>query len=538
MRGWIKDVVFVGLCVLGVATVVLSFALPGDGRAASLEVRADSDETRDLEIVAAAIDDALAVEQRELGVDPAPRAPELALARRASLALTGTIPSLEEIRALERLAEGRRLDAWIDHLLEDPRSADYLAERLARALVGVDQGALILYRRRRFVAWLAAQLAAARPWDAIATDMITGEGLWTQHPEANFVTAAIEPMASVPDEDELARRVSRAFLGVRLDCAQCHDHPFDERWSQRDFRGLASFFAKTDVTLTGLRDSGLSFAIEPAVPFHHDLLPERGSQRARLAAWVTHPDNRAFSRAMANRVWALMFGRALVEPVDDLPIDGATHPALEVLADDFAAHGHDLRRLIRVIAATETFARDSRGGVPRHRRGRTSADLDARVASWAEFPLTRLRPEQVVGAIIQSASLHTIDRDSHAITRLARFIQQREFIERYGDAGEDELVVDGGTIPQRLLLLNGDLVHARTKDDLVNNAATRIHALTADDARAIEVAYLAVLTRRPTPAEATYFAERLDAGSREGRRDAIADLYWALLNSTELAWNH
>ena len=227
-------------------------------------------------------------------------------------------------------------------------------------------------------------------------------------------------------------------------------------------------------------------------------------ERERLADWVTDRRNRMFARAMANRMWALMLGRGLVEPVDDLPIDpgadadAGVPAALELLADDFAAHAYDLRRLIRVIATTQAFARQSRAPA-----GASDEDLEARLETWAEFPLTRLRPEQVVGALLQAASLQTIDHESHVLTQLARFSQQREFIARYGDAGEDELEADaGGTIPQRLLMLNGELVHERTKDDLVANAASRIATLTDDDALAVEVAYLAVLTRRPTPGEA------------------------------------
>lgn len=544
-RPWIKDLVFVALCTSSLAGLVASFALPS--RAASLESLARSaSESADIAAVAAAVDARLASEQRSVGVaraERANRASTLTMVRRLSLALTGTIPSLEELRALEQIPEHRAIAWWVDHLLADRRCADYLAERFARALVGVDGGSFISYRRRRFVAWLSEQLADGRTWDAIAAEMLTGTGLWTQHPQTNFVTAAIKPDTDVPDEQVLAGRVSRALLGVRLDCAQCHDHPFDERWQQHDFQGLAAFFGRSQLSLRGIQETRGDYAyddhaskqpqtIAPRVPFAPQLLPEHGADRERLAIWLTHPQNPAFARATVNRVWALMLGRALVEPVDDLPIDGPVHPVLELLAADFSAHGYDLRRLIRIIAATQALARDSRmpEGQP--------ATLQARIDTWAEFPLTRLRPEQVAGALLQATSLATIDHESHALVRLARRLQQRDFIERYGDAGEDELEQDAGTIPQRLLLLNGELVHERTTDNLVANAATRIAALTDDDALAIEAAYLAVLTRAPTPAESAHFVSRLDGLAGPARRATIEDLYWALLNSTEFAWNH
>lgn len=545
-RPWIKDLVFVALCTSSLVGLVASFALPS--RAASLEVAARSeDASAEIARVAAAVDARLASDPRASGVARAERAPTLTVVRRLSLALTGTIPSLEELRALEQVPEDRAIAWWVDHLLADRRSADYLAERFARALVGVDGGSFISYRRRRFVAWLSEQLAEGRTWDAIASDMLTGTGLWTQHPQTNFVTAAIKPDTDVPDEQVLAGRVSRALLGVRLDCAQCHDHPFDERWQQRDFQGLAAFFGRAQLSLRGIQETRGDYGyddhaskqrqtIAPQVPFAPELLPEHGGDRERLAAWLTHPKNPAFARATVNRVWALLLGRALVEPVDDLPIDGPVDPVLELLAADFAEHGYDLRRLIRIIAQTEVMARASRmsGEVSEG----DAAAVEARIAAWAEFPLTRLRPEQVVGAVLQATSITTLDHESHVLIRLARRLQRQDFIDRYGDAGEDELEQDAGTIPQRLLLLNGELVDERTKDNLVANASTRIATLTDDDAVAIEAAYLAVLTRAPTFNESTHFLARLDGLSSDARREAIEDLYWALLNSTEFAWNH
>lgn len=556
---WLKDVLFIGTCVAGVTALVLAFALQSR---ADLGPEAapprSAEHAREIADVAARVDAALALRHEAASLAPTDTVGPLLAARRLSLALTGTVPSLEEIRVLQSL-EGDEGDdenarAWfVDYLLADRRFADYFAERLARPLVGVEDGSLIVYRRRRFVSWLSDQLAAGVGWDRITRQMLTGRGLWTQHPAANFVTAAVEPGAAVPREEVLATRVSRGLLGVRLDCAQCHDHPFDERWTQRDFQGLAAFFGRSKVTFTGVQEvrgeyeyaddaTKADAAIAPAVPYRPERLPEDaaggGDDRDRLATWVTDPANRAFSRAVVNRVWALMFGRGLVEPVDDLPIGprgalaGAVPAELDILADDFAAHGFDLRRLIRTIAATQAFARRSR------RRASEDDRWEARAAVFAEFPLTRLRPEQVVGAVLQSANLTTIDHDSHVVVQLARHLQEREFVRRYGDAGEDELEADVGTVPQRLLMLNGELVHRRIKDDLVGNAATRIAVLAEDDSSAVEAAYLAVLTRLPTPGEEAHFVARLQGTTGKARRAALSDLYWALLNSTELAWNH
>ena len=127
--------------------------------------------------------------------------------RRLALALTGSVPSLEEIRRFEGRPEGTRIDAWIDELLRDRRCADYLAERLARAYVGTEDGPFILFRRRRFAAWLSDAILADRPYDAIVRDMIAGTGLWTDHPATNFVSVTFNPEAGRPDAERLAPRV-------------------------------------------------------------------------------------------------------------------------------------------------------------------------------------------------------------------------------------------------------------------------------------------------------------------------------------------
>jgi hypothetical protein len=182
-----------------------------------------------------------------------------------------------------------------------------------------------------------------------------------------------------------------------------------------------------------------------------------------------------------------------------------------------------------MIAATDAFQRDSRAP---HEITREHEK------HWAVFPLIRLRPEQVSGSILQAASLKTIDADSPILVQLTRYDQQRQFIERYGDIGEDEFEDRSGTIPQRLLLMNGDMVLDRTKDDFMNNAATRIAALAPDNKTAVEIAYLVTLSRRPTADESQHFQARLGDTKGVYRNQALEDLFWTLLNTTEFSWNH
>lgn len=481
---------------------------------------------------------------------PAGRAANLTIARRLSLALIGTIPSLQEIRLLELQPSSQQITYWIDHLLADRRSADYLAERLARAYVGTEDGPFLVYRRRRFISWLADELAEDRPYDAIVREMIAAQGLWTDQPATNFITVTLTDGANRPDTARLAGRVARGFLGVRIDCAECHDHPFD-RWKRSDFEGLATFFGEVRQTFTGIRDAphadgeaedkqsdhnaqaaaardtNLQWT-PPAVPFLAELLPTAGRDRQRLAEWITHRDNRHFARATVNRLWGQLFGRPLVEPVDNLPDN--VPAVLDLLAEDFAAHGYDLRRLIRAMASAEVMALESR----------TVDDAefaDCHVAAWALFPLVRLRPEQTARAIFQARSLETVDRQAPLIWRFAQFTGQQEFVESTGDLAEDELAPETSTVSQRLLMMNGKAVRETTESNFFN-ASWRIAMLAPDDAAAIEAAYLTILTRRPTLEEQAYFGRRLSGTNRGERAARIEDLCWTLVNSMEFGWNH
>ncbi len=471
-------------------------------------------------------------------IQPAVEADDLTIARRLALGLMGTIPSLEEIRQFESRPQGERLIWWIDHVLQDPRFADYLAERFARVFVGTEDGPFILFRRRKFRSWLSDQITLNVPYDQIVREVISAEGIWTEKPATNFITVTSQKdKANQPDPVRLAGRVTRAFLGIRLDCAQCHDHPFAP-WKQLDFESFSAFFAQTHVGLRGVYDGvgeytiddkrkGIKRTVAPKVSYSPDLLPEEGTLRARLSAWVTHQENTYFSQAAVNRVWAILCGQPLVFPVDNLETEGIIPPALKILAEDFALHGYDIARLIRIIASTKTYRMQS-----------LSANDDSVNAEklWAQFPLGRLRPEQVAGSILQASSVSTIDAESHILTRLARFGDQNDFVKRYGDSSDEEFDNRGGTIPQRLVMMNGKLVSEKTKGGPFS-ATSRINWLAPDDIKSIEAVFLTALTRRPTEEESDTFEQNLK-NMKQTRAQEIQDLFWALINSTEFSWNH
>jgi hypothetical protein len=534
---WARNFLFVAVVVAGVAGLRASlFSLDTETR----KVHFDSAPTNedDFQKTVMQVDEAFRQEWAQRELTHAAPADHLIVARRMSLALTGSVPSLEEIRQFEAQPADSRLAGWANHLLHDRRFADYFADRLGRAYVGTEDGPLILYRKRRYLAWLSDELLKNTAYGAIVREMIAAKGLNTDSPGVNFIAATYDDAKKKPDPEKLAIRVCRAFLGVRIDCAQCHDHFLEPAWKQTDFQSLAAFFGQTRQIVTHIDDGegeyqyedrshGGTHEIAPAVPFAPELLPATGTRRARLAAWVTDPQNMFFARATVNRMWAMMFGRPLLKRVEAQTLSEPIPPALEILATDFAAHGHDLRRLILLIASTEVFRLDSAAPFE---------ITDAHDEAWAVFPLSRLRPEQVIGNVIQASSVKTIDQNSHVVTRLIRYFNEKDFVKRYGDADDDEFARAHGTIPQRLLMMNGDLVDGKAKDELLN-ASTHIAMFAPDDRAAIETAYLMVLTRRPTEKESDYFADKLSGSSGDERKRKLADLFWVLFNSSEVAFN-
>ena len=508
-----------------------------------------------LELVAE-VDHQFQEKWQDRGLNFAGSADTLTVMRRASLALHGTIPSLEEIQAFTEFSgydevDDEVLDRYINYLLEDRRYSDYLSERFARIFVGVDTGPFLIYRRGRFRLWLSDQLINNQPYDKLVHSLIDSKGVWTSDPEVNFVTATItQGNGGRPDVMKLAGRTSRAFLGMRIDCLQCHDdrlgtislNPNDpsEGSLQSDFHQFAAFYSQVHTGFYGVDDDPEHYAfkylgeeeeviVPPVVPFFEELSESQGTRRGQLADWVTHRDNRAFARTAVNRIWAIAFGRPLVTPVDDIPLAGPFPPGLESLTDEFVSSGFDIKHLFRVIMRLQAFRMDSR------------ADFEVtedREVAWAVFPLVRLRPEQVAGALNQTASLKTVNADVSYLVRLQQENEINDFVKRYGDTGEDEFEDRGGTVTQRLLLMNGNLLQSRIANGNASNASARIAMITKDDEDAIRSVYLAVLTRPPSQPELLHFLKKFKDHPDNQRSLLVEDLFWTLTNSTEFSWSH
>src|SRR5262245_35296079 len=299
---WARNLLFIAV-VVGAAAGLRASLFPQDTAARKVSFDPGPAAGAEFQAVVGRVNASFRAEWRTLGLEAAPRAPDLAVARRLSLALTGSVPSLEEIRQIEARPEGQRLDGWANHLLHDRRYADYFADRLARAYVGTEDGPLLLYRKRRYLAWLSDELLKNTSYAEIVRQMIAAQGLNTDKPAVNFIAASYDEDRKGPDAEKLAIRVTRAFLGLRIDCAQCHDHFLEPAWKQTHFQALAAFFGQTRHVVTNVLDKGEgeyrfedrvhggTREIAPAVPMLPELLPPRGTRRERLAAWVTDPRN-------------------------------------------------------------------------------------------------------------------------------------------------------------------------------------------------------------------------------------------------------
>lgn len=485
----------------------------------------------------------------EAGLNPAEPAAEIQVFRRLSLALYGTIPALEELREFEADVKPDRLTRWTVRMLCDDRSAEYLAERLSVAFVGDRENNVPGFRRERFSAWLRGELRNGTPFDEIVRQSITGSGQPTISGAANFLSAEIAQGEHYANR--LAGRTARAFLGQRMDCAECHDHPFAP-WKQADFQGLAAYFGQLVRSQAGVGDErGREHVVEdrktqerdvikPRVPFHSEWLAAGLPRRGQLGQWVTHPDNRRFRRAIANRMWGLMFGKPWHSPVDDLPdppalveSDGGESDGLELLdllGDDLAAHGFDVRRLALVIACSRPFRLASTH--PQFESPQTALPAET---SWAVFPLVQLRPEQLSRSMQQAQSVQRL-RSDDVISREHRAHWRREFTDQYGSLGELELDEQSGSIQQMIVRMTGRFTNESIRSSM-RNSCRRI-AQAADDRECLDACFLVCLARQPAPAEQSLFLGQLKAARRQERQRVVEDIFWAMLNSPEFVWNH
>jgi hypothetical protein len=426
--------------------------------------------------VAAAIDNVIEIDLAEMGMKPEPVCDDFTFLRRASLDLTGMIPSPEEIITFHRDTSPQKREKKIEELMARPEYIDHWTSFLSMMLVGRQTPTMQTQFQRTLTTWLREQIVKNVGYDKIVAEMI---GARSEAPPANYLAYHL----SGDTAPNTADHISRTFLGTRIGCAQCHDHPFD-KWTQKDFWGMAGFLSYTAGQYNGLLDDDErltgpkydppdpSFAGPPR-PLEgtdsilwrtpadqrkadqekrnreasmrmqnvmmYNMQPAKQNDmaygfryRTYLANWITDPANDRFDNAIINRMWKSLFGYGMVEPVDDIrPKNPATHPeALEILAHDFKTSGRDLRRMISVIANTRAYQRASTGKAIKAERQNL-----VRYAGRAEIrPMT---PEMLFVAVLKATGGDDKARKALKAIHSGTNRSQNQFYERRNDSNSD-----------------------------------------------------------------------------------------------------
>lgn len=486
------------------------------------------------------IDELLGQRQKAAGIQPAELADDAEFLRRANFDLCGVLPTVATSRAFLADTRPDKRVRQIDQLLIHPDHATHLAATWTHFLLPGDLDAQRQAGVRGFQNWLRAQFVRNRRYDNIVADLLVPEDVM---PSSEAAAASLFYSALQFKPEELAANTSRLFLGVQIQCAQCHDHPMNN-WKQRDFWGYAAFFARvrqpqmrarmTTVVEAATGEVKLPDKDEIVLPKFLDSQQSRpdddGSRRRPLAIWLASGSNAYFAKATVNRVWAQLFGRGIVEPVDDLGSHNPpSHPQLlDELAAWFIETGFDLRELYRVLANTRAYQLTSQSD---------EGDSQTPPELFARMSIKNLTAEQLYDALARA----TLRRDAEAapgqIGNRLDDAQRQLFVARFRLPVSRPTEFQSG-IPQALTLMNGAAVSGAT--DLMRSPLLQsLEAPFFTQQERVEVLFLATLSRLPYADEREAFVGYVGhppAGSDS--RPALSDVLWALLNSAEFTLNH
>ncbi|MCA9176147.1 MAG: DUF1553 domain-containing protein [Planctomycetales bacterium] len=478
----------------------------------------------------------------QLGIAPSERADDGMFLRRVYLDTIGRLPTVAEARAfLDDDATDKR-DRLIDALLERPEYATFWAMKWAdilrvdKAIVS-PQGAVGMTR------WLRRQFAGNRPYHEWAAEIVTARGATTAESPAAFYQVHGEPEVA-------GRAISQVFLGVRIECAQCHHHPF-ERWGQEDYFAFSGFFTSVKLQKSG---TAQKLVLQPGKDLQHprtgepvppaglgapaEDLTELPDRRAAVAAWMTSPDNPYFARMIANRIWAHYFDRGLVEPIDDLR---ATNPAtneplLAALAKHMQDGGFDLKAFTRTLLRSRLYQLSSAPS-PENEADRQNYSH----AAWKSIPAEVLL-DSIADATESPNEFNGWPKGVRAIevwdNRMPSY-----FFQVFGRPQRVTVCEcergDAPSIAQALHLMNSPETVRKLRDR--EGRAARLAASPLSNEQIIEEVYLATLSRRPRDEESKWMLQAFSTNTTKTaslRREAVEDILWALLNSREFVFNH
>ena len=469
-----------------------------------------------------------------LGLPVSPFADDATYLRRLTLDLSGRLPTTDRIRSFLADSKPDKRSVLLDQLLKSDAFTEYWTLQLATLLrirpqPNDSQGALAYHK------WLADAVRRGVGYDELARSVILASGDTHTNGPANFYRTNADPRKQ-------AEFLSELFMGTRLRCANCHNHPLD-RWTQDDYHGLSAIFARIEsgrvirVKPTGevIHPRTLEAAV-PRIPGEQFLSSTLSDGRAELARWLTRPGNPFFARAIVNRLWQRMMGRGLVEPADDFrATNPATHPVLlDRLADDFVEHGFRLRHTLKRIALSAAYAR-SANALP----GNRTDDRFYSHAAWQP-----LEPEVLADAISDVLGVPDTYGESPRGTRAVTLVDpttRSRSLDILGRCGRDEScessTASAGGLPQKLHLFNGPLINAR-----IRVPGSRLSKLLAAGKSPNEIVgefYLVALGRHPNKRETRHWKKQLDAiTTADGKREFLEDFVWGLLCCREFVTNH
>lgn len=463
-----------------------------------------------------------------LGIPTSPTCDDATYIRRVSLDFTGSLPTPKDVEAFLGDQRADKRERLCDRLLHSPQFVRFWTYRLANVLRIRSQpmdpeGALAFHQ------WLSGQIEQDRPYPELVRELLLASGDTHEYGPANFYRAA-------GDARSQAEYVTEALMGVRLRCANCHNHPLD-RWTQDDYHGLAAIFARIErgrhvriLPYGEVTHPRTGQAARPRIPGERFLEPS-ADPRQPLADWLTASDNPYLYRALVNRLWHWMTGRGLVHPVDDLRASNpATHPELlDALTKDFMKNGCSIRHTLRVIATSMAYARRT--------ESRPENEFDDRYYSRA---LVRpLEAEVLADAVSFVTGVPSDYRDQPAgtlavelhdpnIASPALDILGRCFRREGCDAGPST-----GGLTRTLHLLNGEWLNQK-----ICSPSGRLHQLLASgmsDQAIIDALYLVALSRNPTTEELHFWMTR---STGDDRTAWFEDFLWSLLTCREFVTNH
>lgn len=497
-----------------------------------------------------------AVLKRE-GLEPSRQTTDAEFLRRVYLDMTGKIPTPEEVLDFVGDGSANKRSKKINELIGSKESVDYWALLWVNWLIGRrDDGD---DQRIGLTGWVREALETNMPYNLFVKELVAADGEIRANAAGNYI------LRYETSPVYLTSHTSRLFLGLPMQCAECHDHK-TEKWLQEDFYSIAAFFTGIEseekeeyegMDIIGNSKMMQNFLItnspkqrtasyefdgtrETVPPRFLDSAEEYNGEltkkREALAEWMTAKTNPYFSKAIVNRIWKHFMGRAFVEPIDGFGEEyPATNPGLLAwLAEDFVIHGYDLQHLMRTILNSQTYQRSSE----------TNKSNEDDEIYYSHAYMKPLSADQFFYSMLQATGFEELQQRKAGgqLKKVEIENMKREHLRRFIfllDNGEMEVIeAFNGTVPQALMMINGSLVNdsASYKD-----RGSFVHYVLdnwRDTVDRVQFIYLTVLSRKPTSKEQTYFQRYLDRSLYRDKDLAYEDLYWVLLNSAEFSLNH